>query len=102
MKFQPSLNKVLLKRLEAEEKTSGGLFIPGNAQEKPAMAKVVAVGPGANYWDNNNSCLVTMPISYKVDDIVMIPKFGANDIKFNGEDLVLLQEHEILGKIVDV
>lgn len=101
MKFHPSSNRVLLKRVEAEEKTSGGLFIPGNAQEKPVLALVVAVGPGANYWDNNNARLVTMPIIYKEGDQVMIPKFGANEIKIEGEDFVLLQEHEILGKLIE-
>lgn len=101
MKFQPALSKVLVRREAAEEKSAGGLFLPTVAQEKPLTAVVVAVGPGAQYWDNKENTMRTIPVAYKPGDRVLVPKFGANEIKLDGEELALINENEILGKFTD-
>lgn len=94
--FKPSLDRVLVKRLDAAEKTKSGLYIAPSAQEKPQEAVVVAVGPGMRYVVDGE--IVTVPVEYKEGDKVLISKYGSQELKIEGEEYDLLKESEILGK----
>lgn len=92
--LRPLNDRVLLKRLEAEKKTSGGILIPDNAKEKPAEGQVVAVGNG-KILDNGSR----QTLSVKVGDKVLFGKWSGNEIKVDGEDHLLVKEDEILAII---
>ena len=95
MNVRPLYDRVLVKRLEAEEKTAGGLFIPDTAKEKPIQGQVVAVGNGKR---NDKGDAVALEV--KMNDRVLFGKYSGTEIKLDGEERVILREDEILA-IVD-
>ena len=94
MKIRPLNDRVLVKRVAEEEKTSGGLFIPDSAKEKPARGKVIAVGNGK--LDDSGK---RHPVAVKVDDEVLFGKYSGTEIKLDGEEHMILREDEILAVI---
>ncbi|MDY0352378.1 MAG: co-chaperone GroES [Desulfobulbaceae bacterium] len=94
MKIRPLNDRVLVKRLEEEAKTAGGIIIPDTAKEKPAEGEVVAVGPGKM---NNKGERTAMDI--KAGDRVLFSKYGGTDIKIEGQDYLIMREDDILGVV---
>ncbi|RAZ83056.1 co-chaperone GroES [Mesorhizobium hawassense] len=94
MTFRPLHDRVLVRRIEAEETTAGGIIIPDTAKEKPQEGEVIAVGPGAR---DESGKLV--PLDVKVDDRILFGKWSGTEIKLNGEDLLIMKESDILGVI---
>lgn len=92
MKIRPLNDRILVKRLEEEEKTAGGIIIPDSAKEKPAEGKVIAVGPGKR---NDNGDRVAMDV--KEGDRVLFSKYGGTDVKIDGEDYLIMREEDVLG-----
>ncbi len=92
MNFKPLYDKVLVKRVEAEQKTKSGLYIPDTAKEKPLEGVVVALGTG-----KVTEAGKVLPLTVKLDDKVLFGKFAGNDIKVDGEEYLLMREDEILG-----
>ena len=92
MKIRPLNDRILVKRLEEEEKSKGGIIIPDSAKEKPAEGKVVAVGQGRH---NDKGDLV--PMQVKEGDRVLFSKYGGTDVKLDGEDFLIMREDDILG-----
>jgi len=92
VKIRPLHDRVVVKRIEQGEQVRGGIIIPDTAKEKPQEAEVTAVGPGKLRDDGARS-----PIDVKVGDRVLVGKYSGNDIKIDGEDLVILREDEILA-----
>lgn len=90
--IKPLGQRVLIQRIEAEQKTAGGLFLPDNAKEKPQEAEVIAVGTGAR---DDQGKLIEFTV--KVGDRVLISKYGGTEIKLDGVDYVILSENDILG-----
>ena len=91
MTVKPLGDRVLIKRLEAEEKTKSGIVLPGSAQEKPQMAQVVAVGPGTE----------EVRMEVKEGDKVIFSKYAGNEIKVDGEDLILMSQKDILAIVIE-
>ncbi len=96
MKVRPLGDRVLVKRLEEEEKTKGGIIIPDTAKEKPQQGKIVAVGNGRTTEDGK-----VIPMNVKVGDKVLFQKYSGSDIKIEGEEYLIMREEEILGIIED-
>lgn len=94
MNIRPLYDRVIVKRLEAEEKTKGGLFIPDTAKEKPIQGQVVAVGNGKRSDDGN-----VVALEVKVNDRVLFGKYSGTEIKLDGEERVILREDEILAVV---
>jgi len=94
MKFRPLHDRVVVKRIDAEEKTAGGIIIPDSAKEKPAEGEVVAVGPG-----KANDKGVVRPLDVKKGDRVLFGKYSGNEIKLEGVEHIILREDEVLGII---
>jgi chaperonin GroES len=94
MKVKPLQDRVLIQRLEKEEKTAGGIIIPDTAKEKPAEGKVVACGPGRV---NDEGKVIALDV--KVGDRVLFAKYAGTEVKIDGEDFLLMREEEILGVI---
>ncbi len=94
MKIRPLNDRILVKRLEGEEKTAGGIIIPDSAKEKPAEGEVVAVGPGKL---NDAGERVAMDVA--VGDRVLFSKYGGSEVKLDGEDFLIMREDDILGVI---
>jgi len=94
MKFKPLQDRVLVRRLEQEEKTSGGIIIPDTAKEKPMEGEVVAVGPGSRSEDGK-----LHPLDVKPGDRVLFGKWSGSEVKIDGEELVIMKESDILGII---
>jgi len=92
MKVKPLQDRVLVKRLEQELKTKGGIIIPDTGKEKPAEGKVVAVGPGKKDPDGK-----AIKMDVKKGDIVLFAKYSGNEIKIDGEEHLILREDEILA-----
>ena len=92
MKFRPLHDRVLIKRLESEEKTAGGLIIPDTAKEKPMEGEVIAVGEGA-YNDDGDRIKPDL----KAGDKVLFGKWNGTEVKIDGEDLLIMKESEIMG-----
>ena len=97
MKFRPLHDRVLVKRVEQEEKTLGGIIIPDTAKEKPMEGEVVAVGPGARGDDGK---LVALDV--KPGDRILFGKWSGTEVKIDGEDLLIMKESDILGVIDNV
>ena len=95
MSFRPLHDRVLIRRVEAEEKTAGGIIIPDTAKEKPMEGEVVAVGPGAR--DESGK---VQALDVKAGDRVLFGKWSGTEIKLDGEDLIIMKESDIMG-IVD-
>ncbi len=96
MKVRPLGDRVLVKRLEEEEKTKGGIIIPDTAKEKPQQGKIVAVGNGRTTEDGK-----VIPLNVKSGEKVLFQKYSGSDIKIEGEEYLILREEEILGIIED-
>ncbi len=94
MSFRPLHDRVLVRRVEAEEKTAGGIIIPDSAKEKPAEGEVVAVGEGTRDDDGDR-----IPLDVKVGDRVLFGKWSGTEVKVGGEDLLIMKESDILGII---
>jgi chaperonin GroES len=92
MKIRPLHDRVVVKRLEEEAKTAGGILLPDNATEKPSRGEVIAVGPG-KVQDNGE----VRPIGVKVGDKVVFGQYGGSTVKIDGEELLILSENEIFG-----
>ena len=92
MNFRPLQDRVLVRRIEQEERTKGGILIPDTAQEKPMEGEVIAAGPGARGDDGK-----LHPLDVKVGDRVLFGKWSGTEIKIDGEDLVVMKETDIMG-----
>lgn len=95
MKLSPLADRVVLKQLEAEETTKSGIVLPGNAQEKPQQAEVVAVGPGG-VVDGKE---VTMQVA--VGDKVIYSKYAGTEVKLDGEEFIVVRQNDIVAKVED-
>ena len=93
-KFRPLHDRVVVKRLDGEEKTKGGIIIPDTAKEKPSEGKVIAVGPGTRGDDGKLNAL-----DVKAGDRVLFGKWSGTEVKIDGEDLLIMKESDILGVI---
>jgi len=96
MHFRPLHDRVVVRRIEAQEKTSGGIIIPDTAKEKPQEGEVVAVGPGAR---DDKGTLVQL--SVKAGDRILFGKWSGTEVKIDGEDLLIMKESDILG-VIDI
>ena len=94
MNFRPLHDRVLVRRIEAEEKTAGGIIIPDSAKEKPAEGEIVAVGTGTRADDGKIT-----PLDVKAGDRVLFGKWSGTEVKVDGEDLLIMKESDILGVI---
>ena len=94
MKFRPLHDRVVVKRIDEETKSAGGIIIPDTAKEKPSEGKIVAVGPGAR--DENGKIV---PLELKVGDRVLFGKWSGTEVKVNGDDLLIMKETDIMGVI---
>ena len=94
MKFRPLHDRVVVKRIEAEEKTSGGIIIPDTAKEKPMEGEVIAVGPGAR---NEQGHLVALDV--KQGDRILFGKWSGTEVKIDGQELLIMKESDIMGVI---
>jgi len=94
MKFRPLHDRVVVKRVTAEEKSAGGIIIPDTAQEKPSQGEVVAVGPGGR--DESGKLI---PIDIKVGDRVLFGKWSGTEVKIDGQELLIMKESDIMGVI---
>src|SRR5690242_4436094 len=92
MQFRPLHDRVLVQRINADEKTPGGIIIPDTAKEKPQQGEVVAVGPGAR---NEKGELV--PLEVKAGDHILFGKWSGTEVKLDGEELIIMKESDILG-----
>jgi chaperonin GroES len=92
MKIRPLNDRLLVQRLEEEEKTAGGIIIPDSAKEKPAQGKVVAVGPG-----KVNDSGERVALQVKAGDVVLFSKYGGTDVKLDGGDYLIMREDDVLG-----
>ena len=94
MKFRPLQDRVLVRRIEEEEKSRGGIIIPDTAREKPMEGEVLAAGPGARGDDGK-----LHPLDVKIGDRVLFGKWSGTEIKIDGEDLVVMKESDIMGVV---
>ncbi|MCF2515605.1 co-chaperone GroES [Sphingomonas sp. G124] len=92
MGFRPLHDRVLVRRVEAEEKTAGGIIIPDSAKEKPQEGEVVAVGSGARSDEGK-----VTPLDVKAGDRILFGKWSGTEVKISGEDLIIMKESDILG-----
>jgi chaperonin GroES len=93
-KFRPLHDRVVVKRVEAEDKSKGGIIIPDTAKEKPQQGEVVAVGPGGR--DENGKLI---PMDLKAGDRVLFGKWSGSEVKLDGEELLVMKESDIMGVI---
>ncbi|MFM2444443.1 MAG: hypothetical protein RJB09_1629 [Pseudomonadota bacterium] len=94
MKFRPLHDRVVVKRLEGEEKTKGGIIIPDTAKEKPQEGQVVAVGPGSR---DDSGKLIALDV--KAGDRVLFGKWSGTEVKIDGQDLLIMKESDIMGVV---
>ncbi len=94
MSFRPLHDRILVRRVESEEKTKGGIIIPDTAKEKPQEGEVIAVGPGAR-----NDAGQIQALDVKAGDRILFGKWSGTEIKINGEDLLIMKESDIMGII---
>ena len=94
MNFRPLYDRILVKRVEAEEKTAGGLIVPDSAKEKPREAEVIAVGAGRQNADGT-----VREVSLNVGDIVLFGKFTGDEIKLDGVEHIILREEDVLAVV---
>ena len=94
MKFKPLHDRVVVKRLETDEKTTGGIIIPDTAKEKPSEGEIVAVGPGETGEDGK-----LKPMGVKEGDTVLFGKWSGTEVKLDGNDLLIMKESDIMGII---
>ncbi len=96
MKFRPLHDRVVVKRIDAEEKTSGGIIIPDTAKEKPMQGEIVAVGPGAR--DDKGELV---PMGVKVGERVLFGKWSGTEVKLDGVEYLIMKESDIMGVLVE-
>jgi chaperonin GroES len=96
MKFRPLHDRVVIKRIEAEEKTTGGIIIPDTAKEKPQEGEVIAVGPGGR--DESGKLI---PIDVKVGDRVLFGKWSGTEVKLDGIEYMIMKESDLMGVLVE-
>ena len=94
MQFRPLHDRIVVKRIEAEEKTAGGIIIPDTVKEKPSQGEVVAVGPGGR-----DEAGKLIPIDIRAGDRVLFGKWSGTEVKIDGEDLLIMKESDIFGVI---
>ena len=94
MRFRPLHDRVVVRRIEADDKTAGGIIIPDTAKEKPQRGEVLAVGPGVR--DESGA---TVPLDVRVGDEVLFAKWSGTEVGLDGEDLLILKEADILGVV---
>ena len=94
MKFRPLHDRIVVRRIDAEQKTAGGIIIPDTAKEKPQQGEVIAVGPGAR---NEAGQLVALDV--QVGDTVLFGKWSGTEVKIDGEDLLIMKESDIMGVV---
>ena len=94
MKFKPLHDRILVKRIESQEKTSGGIIIPDTAKEKPQEGEILAVGPGARKDDGT-----LIPPDVKAGDRVLFGKWSGTEVKVDGEELLIMKESDLFGII---
>ncbi|CUX54955.1 10 kDa chaperonin [Agrobacterium tumefaciens str. CFBP 5621] len=94
MSFRPLHDRILVRRVESEEKTKGGIIIPDTAKEKPSEGEVVSVGPGAR-----NEAGQVQALDVKAGDRILFGKWSGTEIKINGEDLLIMKESDVMGII---
>ena len=94
MSFRPLHDRVVVRRLDAEEKTAGGIIIPDTAKEKPMEGEVISVGPGAR-----NEAGQLVPLDVKAGDRILFGKWSGTEVKLDGEDLLIMKESDIMGII---
>jgi chaperonin GroES len=94
MAFRPLHDRILVRRIEVDEKTAGGIIIPDTAKEKPSEGEVIAVGPGAR---DENGKLVELDV--RIGDRILFGKWSGTEIKLNGEDLIIMKENDVMGVI---
>ncbi|WP_407155319.1 co-chaperone GroES [Bradyrhizobium sp. STM 3557] len=96
MNFRPLHDRVVVKRIDAEEKTAGGIIIPDTAKEKPSQGEVIAVGPGGR---DETGKLV--PLDLQVGDRVLFGKWSGTEVKIDGKELLIMKESDIMGVLTD-
>ena len=94
MKFRPLHDRVVVRRIESEEKTKGGIIIPDTAKEKPQEGEIIAVGPGGR--DESGKLI---PIDLKVGDRILFGKWSGTEVKIDGEELLIMKESDVMGVI---
>jgi chaperonin GroES len=94
MKFRPLHDRVVVRRIEGQEKTAGGIIIPDTAKEKPMEGEIIAVGPGGR--DENGKLI---PIDVKAGDRILFGKWSGTEVKIGGEELLIMKESDIMGVI---
>jgi chaperonin GroES len=97
MKFRPLHDRVVVKRIDPEEKTAGGIIIPDSAKEKPSQGEVVAVGPGGR-----DGAGKLIPIDLKVGDRVLFGKWSGTEVKLDDQELLIMKESDIMGVLTDL
>ncbi|MET4121775.1 chaperonin GroES [Bradyrhizobium sp. JR1.5] len=97
MKFRPLHDRVVVKRIDAEEKTASGIIIPDTVKEKPSQGEVIAVGPGGR--DENGKLI---PIDVQVGDRVLFGKWSGTEVKIDTQELLIMKESDIMGVLTDV
>ena len=96
MKFRPLHDRVVVKRIEGEEKTTGGIIIPDTAKEKPSQGEVIAAGPGGR--DESGKLI---PIDLQVGDRVLFGKWSGTEVKIDGQELLIMKESDVMGVLTD-
>ena len=96
MKFRPLHDRVVVKRIDAEEKTAGGIIIPDTAKEKPSQGEIVSVGPGGR--DESGKLI---PMDVKAGDRVLFGKWSGTEVKIDGVDYLIMKESDIMGVLTD-
>jgi chaperonin GroES len=94
MKFRPLHDRIVVKRIEAEEKTAGGIIIPDTVKEKPSQGEVIAVGPGGR-----DEAGKLIPIDIRVGDRVLFGKWSGTEVVIDGEDLLIMKESDVFGVV---
>ncbi|MBL8838447.1 MAG: co-chaperone GroES [Alphaproteobacteria bacterium] len=94
IKFRPLQDRVVVKALDSETKTKGGIIIPDTAKEKPMQGKIVAAGPGTRTEDGK-----LQPMGVKVGDVILYGKWSGTEVKIEGEDLLIMKESDIMGVV---
>jgi chaperonin GroES len=96
MKFRPLHDRVVVERIDAEAKSAGGIIIPDTAQEKPSQGEIIAVGPGGR-----DEAGKLIPIDLQVGDRVLFGKWSGNEVKLDGQELLIMKESDIMGVLTD-
>src|SRR5690242_16053574 len=97
MKFRPLHDRVVVRRIEAEEKSAGGIIIPDTVKEKPSQGEVTAIGPGGR-----DEAGKLIPIDLKIGDVVLFGKWSGTEVKIDGQELLIMKESDIMGVLTDL